>query len=200
MPIKPPSPRHTVQELENGIRVTLPSKKNAFRLVWFGLWLLVWGYMAGSIFYVWAVLIGVATGLLGDTSSDSNPAVLMSIVCILPFLIALLGVGGVVIYSFLWQIVGKEIIEANANLMTLTRQIFGWKKSGEYSSEMVRDLRVNPQQPSAFAPIRSFQKLVGQDGLIAFDYGAKTFRFGLEIDEAEAKQIVSVLQQRLPQQ
>ena len=33
--------------------------------------------------------------------------------------------------------------------------------------------------------------------MIAFDYGAKTVRFGFEIDEAEAKQIVSVLQESL---
>ena len=202
MPIKPPSPRHTVQELENGIRVTLPSKKNIFRLVWFGLGLLVWGYMMGGLVYVWAILIGGATGWLGDTasSSGSNPVLLMAIICILPFLMALLGMGGVIIYSVLWQMVGKEIIEANANRMTRTRQILGWKRSGEYSSKLVKDLRVNTHALSAFAPIRSIQKLLGQDGRMAFEYGAKTFRFGLEIDEAEAKQIGSALQQRLPYQ
>jgi hypothetical protein len=33
----------------------------------------------------------------------------------------------------------------------------------------------------------------------AFDYEAKTFRFGLEIDEAEAKQIIFALRQHLSQ-
>jgi hypothetical protein len=30
-------------------------------------------------------------------------------------------------------------------------------------------------------------------GLIAFDYGAKTFRFGASVDESEARDIVSEL-------
>ena len=38
---------------------------------------------------------------------------------------------------------------------------------------------------------------MGQDGMIAFDYDSKTIRFGLEIDETEAKQIIVALQQRL---
>lgn len=200
MPIKPPSPRHTRQEVEDGIRVTLPSEKNIFRLAWVGLWLLVWGSMIGGIVYVEALLIGNATSLSGGHSSNVNLALSIAIVCMLSFLIALLGAGGFVGYSFLWQIVGKEIIEVNSKVMTLTRQIFGWKKSGEYFLEQVKDLRVQPETQSAFAPIRSFQKLFGRDGLMAFDYGSKTFRFGLEIDEAEAKQIVSILQQYLPPQ
>jgi hypothetical protein len=36
--------------------------------------------------------------------------------------------------------------------------------------------------------------------MIAFDYGAKTFRFGLAIDEAEAKQIILAIKEGLPQQ
>jgi hypothetical protein len=33
-------------------------------------------------------------------------------------------------------------------------------------------------------------------GLIAFDYGAKTFRFGASLDEAEAQDIVKELNRR----
>ncbi len=36
-------------------------------------------------------------------------------------------------------------------------------------------------------------------GTLAFDYGAKTFRFGAGIDEAEAKQIVAEIQNKFPQ-
>ncbi len=39
---------------------------------------------------------------------------------------------------------------------------------------------------------------VGQ-GIITFDYGAKTFRFGSGLDEAEAKMILSEITQRYPQ-
>ena len=36
-------------------------------------------------------------------------------------------------------------------------------------------------------------------GIIAFDYGAKKFNFGTGIDEAEAKKILSEIQQRYSQ-
>ncbi len=37
------------------------------------------------------------------------------------------------------------------------------------------------------------------EGLIAFDYGARTFRIGSGVDEAEAKQVILIIQQRFPQ-
>jgi hypothetical protein len=36
-------------------------------------------------------------------------------------------------------------------------------------------------------------------GLIAFDYGAQTFRFGAGVDEAEAKHILEKITARFPQ-
>lgn len=37
-----------------------------------------------------------------------------------------------------------------------------------------------------------------EKGFIAFDYGAKTYRFGESLDEAEARQIVALIHQRFP--
>ncbi len=33
-------------------------------------------------------------------------------------------------------------------------------------------------------------------GTIAFDYGAKTYRFGAQLEEAEAKQIIQAVRER----
>lgn len=43
----------------------------------------------------------------------------------------------------------------------------------------------------------SFSWWLGGVGMIAFDYGARTYRFGRGVDEAEAKQLVAELQRRL---
>lgn len=117
----------------------------------------------------------------------------------LAFLLAMLAMGAVAIYGFLWLIAGKEIFEANPKSLSVSRQIFGWKRTREYSAKEVKDLRPTTKQ-SCFAPARSVQKLLGLNGMIAFDYGAKTFRFGLEIDEAEAKQIILAIKEGLAQQ
>jgi hypothetical protein len=197
MPIKPPAPRHFVEKLDYGVRVTLPSKKGFFKIAWFCFWVLVWLYMTGSLMVLLAIMIGGDTGLLGGSSPNSG--LLIFIVFLIIFFLAFLGMGGPVIYSLLWQIVGKEIIEANSQTLTIIKQIFRWRNFKEYATETVSDLRVNTQQLSSIPPIESIQKLLGHDGKIAFDYGAKTIRFGLEIDEAEAKQIIFALRQQLPQ-
>ena len=33
--------------------------------------------------------------------------------------------------------------------------------------------------------------------MLAFDYGPKTFRFGIELEKAEAKQIILAIKERL---
>jgi hypothetical protein len=43
----------------------------------------------------------------------------------------------------------------------------------------------------------SFGWWLGGNGTVAFDYGARTYRFGRGIDEAEAKQVVAELRPRL---
>ncbi|PKN92109.1 MAG: hypothetical protein CVU44_15855 [Chloroflexi bacterium HGW-Chloroflexi-6] len=118
-------------------------------------------------------------------------------VFLLIFLLALLAMGVVVIYAFFWLIAGKEIIEADLKVLKVSRQIFSWKRTSEYSANEVKDLRANPTQFMS-GPMKSFRKLLGLDGTIAFDYGAKTFRFGLEIEEAEAKQIIFAIKKGLP--
>jgi hypothetical protein len=56
---------------------------------------------------------------------------------------------------------------------------------------------VNPNIPSQFGWGSSKQPWpLPQSGLIAFDYGAKTFRFAMSVDEAEAALIISDLERR----
>jgi hypothetical protein len=203
MPIKPPSPRHIVEHNEDYVQVILPSKKNYFHIAWHGLWILMWLFITGSalIFAPIFVLPFIADifSNSGNVSPGSIGAVIFVVLFFTVFFVFLFGMGSVAIYSFFWQIVGKEIIQVNNEVMRVSRHIFRWKRVSEYAIESVLDLRVSIPHQSYFGFFQNFKKLLGKNGLIALDYGAKTFRFGLEIEEAEAKQIVSVLQQRYPQ-
>ena len=69
----------------------------------------------------------------------------------------------------------------------------------EYGLVHVADLRVSAvlsTDPFGWSAGMRFWGLGG--GLVAFDYGAKTFRVGAGIDEAEAKRIVDALRARMP--
>ena len=199
MPVPLPISRHTVEKSDSFVRVTLPSKRSIVHILWFCLWLFGWGYMVYGILYV-AGMMYQAFELAKNTTPETQVGSGLMVIGVffLLFLLALLAMGGVVIYAFFWLIAGKEVIEANSKVLKVSRQIFTWKRTREYSADNIKDLRATVMQ-SSFPPARSLQKLIGLNGKIAFDYGAKTFRFGLEIEEAEAKQIILAIKEGLPQ-
>ncbi|MBK8421315.1 hypothetical protein [Candidatus Villigracilis saccharophilus] len=186
MPIKPTQPRHKVQQLNDGIQIVLPSKKNFFRIIWFVLGLAMWVFMTGSVVFITSLLI------IGLGSNNGKWIFIGFLAFILLFLVSL---GAYIIYSLLWQFIGKEIIIVKNDTLRISRQIFNRNKFLEYSTPSISGLRSSTPQPVLFASIKIFKNISGQNGMIAFDYGAKTVRFGFEIEESEAKKIVSVLQE-----
>lgn len=103
---------------------------------------------------------------------------------------------GLAIYKFFWGIWGREIFEIkNQSTLVICLQIFHRKPKDEYSLDQIRDLRVSVDRQSIIYRINFWCLLNPKRGNIAFDYGAKTYRFGEDIDEAEAKQIIAVLQE-----
>lgn len=116
------------------------------------------------------------------------------------FILAWLGVwtvGGLfAMYAWSWQVIGKEILTVHGQTCTTRRDIAGVGFDKKYHLVEIRDLRV---QLPGFAPIDMSSSLqlwgVG-GGVIAFDYGARTYRFGAGLDEAEAKQVVTAIKQR----
>jgi hypothetical protein len=100
-------------------------------------------------------------------------------------------VGGcVAIYIWLWNVAGHEIISLTPTSLTIRRDILGFGRSKEYDLPSVRNLRIDPWPENTNLTSRT-QLLVG--GTIAFDYGAKTFRFGGGVDEAEASHLIELL-------
>lgn len=188
MLIKSSQPRHKVQQLSGGVQIVLPSKKNYFAIIWYVLGLAMWTYITGSAVYITSLL------LIGLDNDNGAWIFIEFLTFILLFLISL---GAYVIYSLLWQFTGREIIIVENSVLRISRQIFNWNKFLEYSTQDISNLRANNPQPVLFAQTKIFRNISGQNGMIAFDHGTKTVRFGFEIEEAEAKQIISVLQEFL---
>src|SRR6185503_2890629 len=155
MLIKAPSSRHFVENFESKVQVTIPSRKNILNLVWFAIWLIMWGYATSSLFFIWELMIR------GASETNGNRVVMMVIVCLVPFLVVLLGMGALAIHTVLWHIAGNEIIEATPQTLTVTKQVLRWKWSKVYSSEKIRDLRANTQQLSMFFPRKKVKRFLG---------------------------------------
>ena len=84
----------------------------------------------------------------------------------------------------------------HGHTLTTRRDIGGYGFDKEYDLTRVRDLRVSAMGRSAwdYSGILEFLGLGG--GLVAFDYGAKTYRLGAGLDEAEAKFVVRKITDR----
>lgn len=197
MPVVPPLPRFSVETLETGTCITIPSRKNWFAIAFLGFWLMGWAF--GEI----AVLGVVGTSIFAALSGKATEAS-AGFLGVSGFLLIWLAGwtvgGGFALYTFFWQVAGKEVIEVSNSAITIAQKIFSFSRPKEYESTHIQALRVSPPIQSMFSPWSNAGRFWGiGDGLIAFDYGAKTYRFGSGLDEAEAKMILSEITQRHPQ-
>jgi hypothetical protein len=88
-------------------------------------------------------------------------------------------------YLWLWllqRLVGREVITVSPVSLDIVTHPIG--RLRRYRLTEISDLRVLEE---------------GREGVITFDYGASTVRFGLTIDPAEARQIVALLKERFGQ-
>jgi hypothetical protein len=98
--------------------------------------------------------------------------------------------GGAALLTCLWMARGREIVTLRPDTLEIRRDVLGWGTTREYDLGYARNLRVS-QRP--FDPKRPLEAWGIGGGSVAFDYGARTLRFGSSLDEAEARQVVSEL-------
>jgi hypothetical protein len=172
--------RITITDRTQGLRIVMPCRRSWFVICLLGFWICGWA--------VAEVLVAIQL-LNGDAPPDGES-----------FMWAWFGVwtiGGVfAIYALLWQVLGKEIVTVHGQTFRIRRDIGGVGLDQEYDPLQILNLRVGQV---AFNPLEFSSSLqlwgIG-GGMIAFDYGDKTRRFGAGLDEAEAKQVVTAIKKR----
>ena len=177
--IAPARMRSTMAE-ENGlVRVRIPARRNWFVVAFLAVWLC--GWLIGEI-----VALRSALWPRGDVHGP--PAVVPW------FWIAAWTAGGAfAVYNWVWSAFGREVAELDGRVLIVRREPIGLPFRREYDLLHVRNLRVVPFDAS----IWSRDSMRG--GPLAFDYGAKTIRFGSGIDEAEARMILDSVRTRFPE-
>jgi hypothetical protein len=162
-----------------GLVINIPSAKSWFLILFLGFCLCEW--LLGEVSAIRSLAIGKMAS--GKT--------LFVVVWLVGWTVG----GCYFIYVWLWNLAGHEIVSLTPASLTIRRDILGFGRSGEYDLPSLKNLRIAP----TFGNTNSnFPKpsLVG--GTIAFDYGAKTFRFGGGLDDAEASHLIDVLKSRYP--
>jgi hypothetical protein len=181
--VNPSTSRVTVIDDPRGLRLLIPTKRNWFLIFFMGFWLSMWA--VGEIMVPTQFLKGEMPGITTI------------------FLLTWLGcwtVGGAfAIYMWLWNLMGRQIITVHGHALTTRRDIGGYGFDKEYDLAQVRDLRVSVMGFKAWDFSASLQFWGLGGGVVAFDYGAKTCRFGTGLDEAEAKLVVGKITGRYRQ-
>ena len=110
--------------------------------------------------------------------------------------------GAVGILGFLYKIKGKECLRIDPKAINYIRDYVVFKQAKVFDIASVSNVRVYSNEEassrikrSAIKEIFEFWGLTG--GSIAFDYGSSTQRFGVDIDEAEAKHLIETLQLKM---
>lgn len=181
--ISPPASKHKLEDTGQTLRLVLPSRKHVLPLVIFPIWLIGW-------------CLATALASLPFIADPSRgfPDPFLAV-----WLILWIAGEAYACLTLLWQVAGKEIIEASYQSISLRRDMFGVGRISTYLAEHIRDLRATTHS----VPYSPFARLtygwsLGH-GTLAFDHGARTVRFGATLEEAEAKAIIEAIGQRFPQ-
>jgi hypothetical protein len=158
------------------VEIIIPVRTNWFIVCFLGVWLCGW-------------IVGEVMVPISMFSSGHQAPI--------PFMIFWLAgwtVGGCFAgLTFLWQLLGREVVRVENSSIITKKAIGSWGRTKEFDLGHVKNLRVAPIGINMFDPSAASQFWGMGGGIIAFDYGAKTFRFGRGIDEPEAKRLIEII-------
>jgi len=172
--------RSSVEQTSAGLRIVIPSRANWFVVLFLCIWLCGWAF--GEFFAAWALF-----GISSAKSPQQGPPNLL----LLFWLVAWTFGGAAVVYGLVWNAVGREIVTLDGATLSLRREPLPFPARKEFDWSAVGNLRVSPV---GFSRYDWFQP--PSSGVVAFDYSARTFRFGVGLDEAEGEMLVDAIAAR----
>lgn len=196
--VTPPKPIHTSEIVNEDLIVTIPARKRWFEIIWFTLCLLFAAPFVYLFGWLTFYLLLPRTGQYGAVSAIASPSSMVFACVVFVFLTppAIL-LPLMLIYALLWRLAGTEIVTANKDLLVVNRKILFWESHKAYKTSEISSMLISRPTDGWIEMFVAYRSLLGGSGTIAFDYGAKTFRFGDQLDEAEDRQIIREIQSHL---
>jgi len=191
--IEPGTARYSIDESFNGIRAFVPAQRNwfvvLFMLAWLGGWVMGETSAISEIFHI-------PIPLFGDSMKWKSTA---GVSAFLVFWLAGWTLGGAwAIANIVWLLFGREIIGVAGSELTYRAEALGIGRTRAFATDQISRMSVavtSPRSNSIRVP-----SLFGQGaGLVWFEYGARTYRIGVSLDEAEARQLIQQLKPWLPE-
>ncbi|MEK7774882.1 MAG: hypothetical protein AAB305_03245 [Candidatus Zixiibacteriota bacterium] len=176
----PSAGRATWEDLGNEIRITIPTRRKIFSIIFSCVWLV--GWVVGETL--------ASQALFQSQNVDANKSFLV-------FWLIGWTVGGLLaIGGLFWLLAGKEIVTLSTQFVTIRWDVFGVGYQRQFDMTKVQNIRVATVQirPTIFELFSTNAPTAPRT--LAFDYGMKTVRFAGDIDEAEASHLLEKLKRR----
>jgi hypothetical protein len=95
--------------------------------------------------------------------------------------------------AYLWRKSGKEIIKIRNNKFYYKKDVSGRGKLKTYSIDYIKDLRIVESKENAFFENlnNSYWVIAGEK--LAFDYYGREIKFGIQLEEQEAKNLLKII-------
>jgi hypothetical protein len=191
--------RFSIQESNNGLLITIPGKKNFLEILFIPFTLYL-SYFEGYAFYLFGLVnFGVIVSLF-QTSWDSRTLTFFIFFDVLSFLF----IGFLLFWIFyaftstIRHMTGKEIVNLNGQSLTITKQIYRWKRLSTYPVDYIKILRVDVIKPKLIIILyQALQSTLGRNGVIVFELQGKSVRFGLDLSEDEGNYILAKIKSRM---
>lgn len=174
MMVKPFVGKAKVKDTYSGYKIEIPAPRNWFVIIfmtaWLGGWAMGWMFAFTTIISEIRAPMGVDLFLL--------------------FWLTGWTVGGFfAIKTLYWMILGKEIITIQNGKLQIERRgdILGKSKIYDLGAAENFQVRTTPQFSFFHQNRENSPFMMNKLGTIQFDYGLKTIRFGIGIDEAEGR-------------
>lgn len=99
--------------------------------------------------------------------------------------------------AFLFRRFGKEKVWVKNGRLFYWRDIAGRGKKLEFDKELMKDLEVvDKSKKDFFASMNESFWVIGGESIV-FSYGAKTYRFGIQLPEADARELLRQIRHAL---
>ena len=179
-PCLPSAPPFRQDHRPGGVVVLIPARRRWLAIPFLGFWLVGWAF--GEVMVARQLLLG------------AGPASAFLLVWL-----SLWTLGGAFAMTALaWSVAGREVVSVASRTFSVRREVLGIGRTWEYDADRVHNLRVSTGGLDAFSGSGGFRAWGLSGGPVAFDYGARTVRFGAGVDEAEAASVIRELSEWLP--
>jgi hypothetical protein len=99
--------------------------------------------------------------------------------------------------AYLWRQSGKEIIKIREGKLSYKREISGKGKIKMFETDFMKNLQlVEPQENSFTENLNNSYWMIAGEKL-TFDYYGKEIKFGIQLNEADAKALLKVIKKEI---